>query len=245
MIGAGTIVNTAAIIAGGVAGGFLRNGLPEKYKNIILQGVGLSVIVIGISGTLVGMLSASSGGQLERSYVMTMIFSLLIGGVIGELLKIEDRLNHVGVWLQGRLKGGSGMSEGFVSATLLFCVGAMSIVGSIQDGLTGNASTLYAKSILDGVMAAVLASTMGFGVVFSAVSVFVYQGSITLLAGGIKPWLTDPVIAQVSVVGNILIIAIGINVLGLKKIKVGNLIPSVFLPFIYYLITQLILKIKI
>jgi uncharacterized membrane protein YqgA involved in biofilm formation len=210
-----------------------------------LQGVGLSVIVIGISGTLVGMLSASSGGQLERSYVMTMIFSLLIGGVIGELLKIEDRLNHVGVWLHGRLKGGSGMSEGFVSATLLFCVGAMSIVGSIQDGLTGNASTLYAKSILDGVMAAVLASTMGFGVVFSAVSVFVYQGSITLLAGGIKPWLTDPVIAQVSVVGNILIIAIGINVLGLKKIKVGNLIPSVFLPFIYYLITQLILKIKI
>ncbi len=242
MIGTGTIVNTAAIVAGGLLGGFFKNGIPEKYKEIIIQGVGLSVMIIGISGALQGIFVVGPDGAISRCCIMTMIFSLLIGGVIGELFNIEGRLEQAGLWLQGRFRGGGSVAEGFVVATLLFCVGAMSIVGSIEDGLTGNASTLYAKSILDCVLAAVLSSTMGYGVLFSAVSVFLYQGAFTLLAGVVKPWLTDAVISQVSVVGSVLILGIGINMLGIKKIKTGNLVPATFIPFVYYLILKLIEK---
>ena len=240
MIGLGTVVNTAAIVAGGAAGGLLRNGIPTKYKEIILQAVGLSTMIIGISGVMQGMLVAGSGGILSRDYTMTMIFSLIIGGLAGELLRLEQRLDHMGQCLQRRFRGGGSVSEGFVSATLLFCVGAMAIVGSLQDGLTGNASTLYAKSILDGVMAAVFASTMGYGVILSAGSVLVYQGSITLLARFIRPWLTQTVITEISVVGSVLILGIGINILGIKKLRVGNLVPAVFVPVVYGLIRMLI-----
>lgn len=241
MIGMGTIVNTGVIVAGGLFGGALRNGIPEKYKRIITQAIGLAVGVIGLTGVVQGMLTADSHGGLTRSYSMTVIFSLLVGGVLGEALAIEERLDHLGRRLQNRFGSGSGsVAEGFVTATLLFCVGAMAIVGSIQDGLTGNPSTLYAKAILDGVMAAVFASTMGFGVILSAASVLVYQGSITLLAGLIRPWLTDAVITQTSAVGSVLILALGINLLDIKKIRVGNLVPAVFAPFVWYLLTQLV-----
>lgn len=240
MIGMGTIVNTGAIVAGGLVGGALKNGIPLKYKQIITQAIGLAVGVIGLTGVVQGMLAAGSGGALTRSYSMTVIFSLLIGGVLGELLAIEERLDHMGRRLQNRFGSDSGsVAEGFVTATLLFCVGAMAIVGSIQDGLTGNPSTLFAKAILDGVMAAVFASTMGFGVILSAASVLVYQGSITLLAGVIRPWLTQSVITQTSAVGSVLILALGINLLDIKKIRVGNLVPAVFAPFVWYLLTQL------
>lgn len=240
MIGMGTIVNTGAIVAGGLVGGALKNGIPLKYKQIITQAVGLAVGVIGLTGAVQGMLTAGSGGTLSRSYSMTVIFSLLIGGVLGELLAIEERLDHMGRRLQNRFGSDSGsVADGFVTATLLFCVGAMAIVGSIQDGLTGNPSTLFAKAILDGVMAAVFASTMGFGVILSAASVLIYQGSITLLAGVIRPWLTPGVITQTSAVGSVLILALGISLLDIKKLRVGNLIPAVFAPFVWYLLTRL------
>lgn len=240
MIGMGTIVNTGAIVAGGLMGGALKNGIPLKYKQIITQAIGLAVGVIGLTGTVQGMLTAGSGGALARAYSMTVIFSLLIGGVLGEMLAIEERLDHMGRRLQNRFGSDSGsVAEGFVTATLLFCVGAMAIVGSIQDGLTGNASTLFAKAVLDGVMAAVFASTMGFGVILSAVSVLVYQGGITLLAGVIRPWLTQSVITQTSAVGSVLILALGINLLDIKKIRVGNLVPAVFAPFVWNLLTRL------
>ncbi len=240
MTGIGTIVNTAAIIVGGIAGTLLRSGIPEKYKKIVMQGIGLAVLFIGVSGTIKEMLTIIDGNKLDRQFLMLMIFSLVIGGLIGEFLKIETRLENIGLWFQSRVpaKGGS-FSDGFVTASLVYCIGAMAIVGAIEDGLSGNPSTLFAKSILDGVSAVIFAATMGIGVAFSAIPVFIYQGSLTLLAGVVKPWLNDTVISQMSLVGGILIFAIGINLLEIKKINVGNLLPAVFIPVIYYIIKSL------
>ncbi|HHW30396.1 MAG TPA: DUF554 domain-containing protein [Clostridiaceae bacterium] len=240
MIGTGTIVNVAVVIAGGFIGSFIKRGLPERYKNIVVQAIGLSVFIIGISGTLQGMYKVIDGGNLDRQYLMTMIFSLIIGGLAGELINIEDKLDKIGIWFQNKFsREGGNFAQGFVTASLIFCVGAMAVVGSLEDGLTGNPSTLFAKSILDGVMAVILASTMGIGVAFSAIPVLVYQGSITLLAGLIKPLLTDTVVSQMSMVGSILILGIGINILEIKKIKVGNLLPALFVPLAYYMIILL------
>ncbi|NTV91635.1 MAG: DUF554 domain-containing protein, partial [Clostridiales bacterium] len=175
-----------------------------------------------------------------RMYIMTMILSLIIGGVIGEFINIEDKLDKMGKWFQKKFaKEGSGFSEGFVTASLIFCVGAMAIVGSLEDGLTGNAGTLFAKSILDGIMSIVLASSFGIGVAFSAIPILVYQGGITLLAVWVKPWLTPEVISQMSLVGSALIFCIGVNMLEIKKMKVGNLLPAIFIPVIYYVIRSL------
>lgn len=243
MIGLGTLVNVAAVIAGGAVGTFVKKGLPERFKNIIVQAIGLSVLMIGISGVLQGMFKAVEGGKLDRLYIMTMIFSMIIGGILGELINIEKKLDSLGDWFQKKLsKEGSSFSEGFVSASLLFCVGAMAIVGSLEDGLMGNPNTLFAKSILDGVISIVFASTLGIGVAFSALSLLVYQGGITLLAFWIKPWLTDMVITQMSLVGSVLIFCIGINILEIKKIKVGNLLPAIFMPLLYYVISTLFWK---
>ncbi|MCX7921633.1 MAG: DUF554 domain-containing protein [Clostridia bacterium] len=240
MIGLGTIVNAGAIILGGVSGTFIKNGLPQRYKDIVMQAIGLAVLMVGIGGTLQGTYLVVSGGKLDRQYTMIMIFSLVIGGLIGEFLDIEGKLEKMGRWFQDKFAKGSGtFAEGFVTASLIYCVGAMAIVGSLEDGLTGNASTLFAKSILDGVSAVVFAATLGIGVAFSALPILLYQGGITLLAGFIKPWLTDIVITQMSMVGSILIMAIGMNMLEIKKIKVGNLLPAIFIPFVYYLITNI------
>lgn len=238
MTGIGTIVNSAAIIAGGTAGTLLKSGLPERFRETIMQAMGLSVLIIGLSGCLQGILKISASGGLERQFIMLMIFSLLIGGIAGELLNIEGGLERMGNWFQERFAKNSGnFAEGFVTASLMFCVGAMAIVGSLEDGLTGNTSTLFAKSILDGVIAVIFGAAMGIGVAFSAIPVLVYQGAITILAGVARTWLTDAVILQTSLVGSILIMAIGINLLEIKKMRVGNLLPAIFIPFIYYIIT--------
>lgn len=240
MIGLGTIVNVGAIIVGGIVGTMLKSGISERYKKIVMQGIGLSVLFIGISGSIKEMLCIIDGNKLDRQFIMLMIFSLVIGGLIGESLKIEKRLENVGVWFQSKISSkGSSFSDGFVTASLVYCVGAMAIVGSLEDGLMGNTSTLFAKSILDGVSAIIFAATLGIGVAFSAIPVFIYQGSITLLAGVVKPWLSDMVISQMSLVGGILIFAIGINLLEIKKINVGNLLPAVFIPVLYYILKSL------
>ena len=237
MIGFGTLVNVGAIAAGSAVGVTVKKGLPVKLKNIILQAIGLSTMMIGFSGVLQGMFSVSKDGSLARSYIMTMIFSLIIGGILGELLSIEDRLDRMGKWFQKKFsREGNSFSEGFVNASLLFCVGAMAIVGSLEDGLTGNTSILFAKSILDGIVSVVFSSTMGIGVAFSSLAVLVYQGGITLLAVWVKPWLPDMVMDQMSLVGSVLIFSIGINILEIKKINVGNLLPAIFMPFVYYII---------
>lgn len=240
MIGLGTIVNTAAVIVGGIAGTLVKSGLGKKYKDIVMQAIGLSVIIIGISGALQGIYQVTQAGQLDRQYITIMIISLVVGGIVGELTGIEDKLDRLGNWFQNRFSKGNGsFSDGFVTASLVFCVGAMAIVGSLEDGLSGDTATLFAKSVLDGVAALVFASTLGIGVAFAALPVLLYQGSITLLAGVLKPWLTSVVVSQISVTGGVLIMAIGLNLLGIIKVKVGNLLPAVFVPIIYQIIRGL------
>jgi len=168
---------------------------------------------------------------------MLMIFSLVIGGILGELINIEGLLNRAGNFIEKKLVRSEGsFAKGFVTASLVFCVGAMAIVGSLEDGLTGNPEILFAKSILDGVISVVFTATMGVGVMFSAVSVLLYQGLITLLARLISPLLTTVIVSQMSLVGSVLILAIGMNLLGFIKIRVGNLLPAIFVPVAWSLI---------
>lgn len=242
MIGLGTIVNALAIILGGAIGTLAKRGISERYKTTVMQGIGLAVLIIGLSGSLQGILQFVGRPRLDRIYLTGMILSLVAGGLIGETLNIEKRLDELGAWLQKKFaKGENTFAEGFVTASLVYCVGAMAIVGSLEDGLTGNTQILFAKAILDGVSAIVFAATLGMGVTFSFFPVLVYQGSITLLAGLLKPWLTEDVISQMSLVGSVLITGIGINLLGIAKIKVGNLLPAIFLPFLFDLVYSLIL----
>lgn len=240
MIGLGTVVNTIAIIIGGLAGLILKGGITERFRTTIMQALGLAVTVIGISGALQGMYKVIDGGKLDRQYIMTMIFSLVIGAIAGEAINIEAKLDKLGLWFQKKVSSSEGnFAEGFVTTSLIYCVGAMAIMGALEDGLLGNHATLFAKAMLDGVSAVVFGATMGLGVVFSAIPVFVYQGSITLLAGTLKPLLTDVVISQITVVGSVLILGVGLSILEIKKFKVGNMLPAILVPIIYYGITLL------
>lgn len=237
----GSIVNAVGIIAGALLGMIIKDRLAERFKAIIMQALGLSVVIIGLSGTLSAIFRVSSDGTLESKDIMIMIIFLVVGAIIGEAIKIEENLNRFASLIQKKLPGSGGnFSVGFVSATLLFCVGAMAIVGSLEEGLTGNAGTLYAKSILDSISSIIFSATMGIGVLFSAIAVLIYQGSLTLLAEFLEPMLTPEVISQMSLVGNVLILGIGINLLEIRKIKVANMLPAVFLPIVYYLIRSLI-----
>jgi len=228
----GTIVNTAAIIGGSTLGIILKGGIPEKYMNTVMQSISLAVVFIGLKGAM----------RIEDTNdLLLVIFSLAIGSLIGEFLKIEDQLEKTAKWIESRfsMAGGGGISKGFVTASLVFCVGAMAIVGSLESGLNGNHQTLYAKSVLDGIASIVFASSLGIGVIFSAVSVFLYQGLITLTASLIKPFLIPSVVSQMSATGGLLIMGIGINLLELKRVKVGNMLPAVFIPLFYFMIKQL------
>ena len=222
-------MNTLAIIAGSLAGLVVKGGIPKTYMDTVMQAIGLAVILIGLKGAL------------AAEDLLLVIFSLAIGGVAGEFLRIEERLEHLGLWLERKLsRVGGDIAKGFVTASLLFCVGSMAIVGSLESGLTGNHQTLFAKSVLDGVSSIVFASTFGFGVMLSAGAVFLYQGLITVTASLIKPFLIPPVIAQMSAVGGLLIMAIGFNILEFKRIKVGNMLPAILIPLIYYMGSLLI-----
>ncbi len=224
----GTVVNVLAIIAGSCIGLIFRGGIPMGYQQTVIQAIGLAVAIIGISGAL------------KSQDILVVIFSLAIGSIIGELLRIETRLNQLGNWLERRFsKAGGGIARGFVTASLLYCVGSMAIVGSMESGLTGNHQTLFAKSVLDGISSIIFASSFGAGVLLSALSVGVYQGLLTLSAVLIKPFLIPSVVDQMSAVGGILIMAIGINLLDIKKINVGNMLPAIFMPLAYYMIRQL------
>lgn len=236
MIGTGTIANMAAIIIGSTIGILLSNGLKQRFRDTIMYALGLAVMFIGITGALKGMFTVT-GGELQTGNTMLMIASLAIGALMGEAINIEARLERMGEFCKKSLhvKGEKGETfvEGFVSASLLVCVGAMSIVGSIQDGLTGDATMLYAKSVIDGVAVIIFASTLGAGVLFSAIPLGIYQGLLTISAKGIEPFLSDRLISNLSFIGSILIFAIGINMIFGKKIKTGNLLPAVLVPVFY------------
>lgn len=225
----GTIVNAAAIIAGALLGNLLKSGLRSNVKEIVMQGVSLTVILIGLSMAL------------ETQNVLVVTLSTVIGGILGELLKIEERLNGFGRRLEKRFSNGDGaFTRGFVTASLVFCVGAMAIMGSLESGLTGRHTTLFVKSILDGVTSVVFASSMGVGVAFSALPVFLYQGSITLAASYVKPLLTDAIVREMTAVGGLLIFAIGVNMLTDKiHIRVGNLLPAIIVVVFFTIIFDL------
>lgn len=186
----------------------------------------LAVILIGLKSAF------------QTNNILLLIFSLAIGSVIGELLRIEDMLEKLGKWLETKFsrKSSGGISEGFVTASLVYCVGSMAIIGSLESGLTGNHQTLLAKSVIDGVSSVVFASSLGIGVLFSSVSVFLYQGFITVTSSFMKDLLIPSVTGEMSAVGGLLIAAIGINMLNLTKIKVGNMLPSIIIPLLYYTI---------
>lgn len=224
----GTIVNTLAIIGGGAAGALLRKGIPERYGESVMHAIGLAVILIGIRGAL------------KSDDLLVVILSLVFGTLLGEGLRLEAWLERTGRFLESRFDHSGGtFTKGFVTASLIYCVGAMAIVGSLESGLAGDHQTLYAKSILDGTASIVLASTLGIGVMFSSIPVFLYQGLITVSASFLKAYLVTEVILQMSAVGGLLIMAIGLNLLEIKKIRVGNMLPSIFMPLLYFGLVRL------
>jgi uncharacterized membrane protein YqgA involved in biofilm formation len=224
----GTIVNSIAVVAGALLGVLLRKGIKEQYTSTIMDGMALAVVIIGIMGAM------------EMNNLIVVLASIVVGSIIGEKLDLDKRLDNLGTSMEKRFgKGDSDFSKGFIMASLVYCIGAMSILGALESGLTGNHETLYAKSVLDGVSAVIFASTFGIGVAFSAVAVFIYQGSITLLASSVKDLLTPEVINEMSSIGGILIMAIGINILGIKKVKIANMLPAIFIPIVYYSLVAL------
>ena len=231
MRGLGTIINIITVVIGSLLGMFLKGGLPKRFEKTVMSAVGSAVIIIGLTGALPEMLVIVEG-KLSTQYVMLMVLSLVIGGFIGELINIEAKLEKLGNWCKKKAsflaKDNPKFVEGFVSASLLFCVGAMAIVGSITDGLTGDYTTLAAKAVLDGVMSVVMSASLGGGVILSAITIGIYQGAITLLATVLEPMLTDVLISQMTMVGSVLIMGIGFNLLfDNKVVKVGNLLPAV------------------
>lgn len=220
----GTIVNTIAVIIGAAIGMFFKKGIPQKLSDTMMKGLGLCTLFLGISGSLDGQNS------------LILIISIVVGALIGEGIDLDAKLNRLGNWLENKFKSRDGekisIAEGFVSASLLFCVGAMTIVGSLQSGLQGNHEMLFNKSMLDFVAAIIFASTMGVGVMLSAVFVLIYQGAITLLAQWVAPVLSDVVIAEMNCVGSVIIIGIALNLLGITKLKVMNYVPAIFIPII-------------
>ncbi|MBC5625105.1 DUF554 domain-containing protein [Clostridium sp. NSJ-49] len=218
----GTIVNSVAVVIGCLIGFLIKGRLKTNISNTIMSGLGLCVLYIGVSGALKG------------EDTLLMIICIVIGALIGELIDIDKWLSRLGEIIERKVnkvgKSNIAIAEGFVSASLLFCVGAMAIVGSLESGLRGNHDTLFAKSLLDGVTSIILTSTLGIGVIFSAVTIFIYQGLITLGAGMLANVLSESVINNMTAVGSLLIIGLGFNILGITKIKVANMLPAVILP---------------
>ena len=233
----GTLINVAAIIVASILGVLLKKGLPEKIQKGVMLALGLGLSALSLGWFIKDFLTIDQS-TLISSGDLLIIVSLVIGVVIGEWIDIDFRLNS---WALGVEKKYNlpPLAKGFISATLIFCVGAMAIVGSIQDGLTGDITILVIKSALDFVTAMILASILGIGVIFSAVSVLLYQGLIFLLASSAQGFLSPEMIRAISMVGNILLIAIGINFMEIKKIKVANMLPALLIPIIYYVVISL------
>lgn len=230
MFALGTIVNTIAVIAGGLTGMILKNGLKQRFHDIIMQGLGLAVLFVGASGAMSGMLKIVDG-SLESTGTLILVLSMVLGAIIGETINIELRIEQFGTFLKKKVKSeDSKFVEGFVSTSLVICVGAMAIVGSFQDGLVGDSSILISKAMMDFVIVMVFASALGVGTLFSAIPIFLYQGALTLCASILAPYFTDTAIAYLSFVGSVLIFAVGTNLCFDTKIKVGNLLPAIFIP---------------
>jgi uncharacterized membrane protein YqgA involved in biofilm formation len=246
----GPLVNAAVIVVCSLAGCFLVRGIPDRFEEIIKKAIGLSIVYVGIKGAM------------ESGRILLLIMSMVGGSIIGELINIDKLMNRFGLWAEKKLglsnpapvagpadaagpapqgkAAKKSFSQGFVSASIIFCTGSMAIVGSLQSGLQGNHETLFAKSILDGSISLVFGASMGIGVAFSALPVLLYQGGIVLASLAVRDYLTADIVREMSAVGSLLIAAIGFNFLcpenraaGFKEIRVANLIPAIFIPWLY------------
>lgn len=223
----GTIVNTATVIAGSLVGILLGNILPQKLQDTLMKGLGMCTLFIGVTG------------MLDGTNALITIISIVVGAAIGELLDLDGRLNRTAKRLEDRFRhpenaGKATIAEGFVTATLVFCVGAMTVMGALQDGLTGNHSTLFTKAVLDLVSSTIFASSLGVGVLLAAIPVFVIEGGIACLAGLLSPLLTSnpATVTEMVTAGSVLLVGLGLNLMGVSKIKVMNYVPALFLPII-------------
>ena len=240
MYGLGTIINTAAIVVGGILGMLFGKLISERHRDTLCKACGVSVLFIGTAGALKGMLSVGEGGKLMSGGDLLIVACLALGALIGELINIEGGFERFGGWLKkktGNSKDGS-FIDGFLNASFTVCIGAMAIVGSINDGIYGDYTILLTKSILDFIIIMIMAASLGKGTVFSAIPVVLLQGGVTLLSRLILPIMTEGALHNLSVVGNVLIFCVGVNLVWGKKIRVANLLPAVilavaaaFLPF--------------
>jgi uncharacterized membrane protein YqgA involved in biofilm formation len=230
----GTLINVLAIIVASILGVVFKKGLPEKIQKSVMLVLGLGLASLSL-GWFLKDFFVINNGMITTSHELLIIISLVVGVIIGEWIDIDFRLNR---WAENIEKKYNlpPLAKGFIAGTLIFCVGAMVIVGSLQDGINGDITTLVIKSVLDFVTALILASVLGIGVIFSAISVFVYQGSIYLLATQAESLLTPDVIKTLSMIGNILLIGIGINFMEIKRIKVANMLPALIIPILYFII---------
>lgn len=226
MSGLGTIANAAAIICGALAGIVLRRGLPEKWQQTIMQGVALCIVVIGLQMAF------------KTANIVIVVVSLVIGSIIGEYFDIEGNLQKLGSWIASKVYHGKDgsfaaqLARGFISSTLIFCIGAMAVVGALQDGLKQDPTILYAKATLDGIISVILTANLGIGVAFSAFSVFIYQGCLTLLAAFLQTVMTEAVLNEITACGGVLITAIGINMLKILEIRISNQLPAIFIAWL-------------
>lgn len=235
----GTIVNVVAIVAGSLLGLLLKRGMPKRVEETLMKIMGVSVLIIGLNGIINSMFVIDADGGLSSSGELLMLCSLVIGAVIGELLNIDDHLNRFGSYIEAKTKA-DGFSRGFISASIIYCVGAMAIIGSLNDGLTGDSSVLFIKSALDGVNSIIFGASLGIGVAFSAIPVLIYQGGISLLAGVLAPLISDVLLNNICAVGYVIVACIGMNISGICKIRVANLLPALVVPVIYQVVLSLI-----
>jgi uncharacterized membrane protein YqgA involved in biofilm formation len=211
----GTLINAGAVILGSIAGLIIHSRLPKNIVNIVFQGIGLFTLFLGVNMAT------------KTSNFLIMIFGIVIGSIIGELLDIDKSVNRFGEWLKKKVKSKNDkFSEGFVTSFLLFCMGSMTILGAFEEGLGGEPNLLLAKSVLDMFGSIILSASLGIGVIFSVIPLVIYQGGLTLFAGSLTGFLTDPIINELTAVGGLLLIGLGINILEIKKIKILNMIPS-------------------
>lgn len=230
MIGLGTIINVGAIVIGGLFGLFLGRGVKVRYQDILMISVGISIMMLGIGGTMEEMLSIQDGNIVSGGSMM-MIITMAVGALIGEWMDIEGKMEKFGIWLKKKTgsSGDSAFVDAFVTCSLTVCIGAMAIVGSIKDGIYGDYTILAAKAILDLIIVFVMTVSMGKGCVFSAIPVGVFQGVITLLARLIQPLMTKAALSNLSLVGSIMIFCVGLNLVFGKKVKVANFLPAIVL----------------
>lgn len=228
MIGLGTILNVVAILVGGIIGLVFSRAISPRYQETLMQAIGVCVIFVGIGGAVEGMMTVTAD-RLQSGGTMMIVISYAVGSLVGEWINLEQRIEQFGSWL--KVKTGNAKEkrfvDAFVTASLTVCIGAMAIVGSIQDGLSGDYSTLALKAILDMVIICVMSASMGRGCLFSALPVGILQGTVTLLARAIQPVMTDAALTNLSLTGSILIFCVGVNLLWEKKLKVANMLPSI------------------